>query len=83
MKSILNSICDCCGYSDLRFLNLDHIESRKNVSSEEKKLTSVDLWKYVKTKGLPKGYQVMCFNCNMAKGNRKYCPHQLDRMKRS
>ena len=74
-------ICACCGYSDFRFLSLDHIESRKNVPIEEKKLGGINLWRYLKEKGLPLGYQVLCHNCNIAKGDRKYCPHQLDKMK--
>ena len=83
-KKISNSdipICSCCGYNDIRFLNLDHIKSRKNIPQKEKKLNGIRLWKYIKSQGYPDGYQVMCFNCNIAKGNRKYCPHQLDRMK--
>ena len=71
-------ICACCGYSDLRFLALDHIESRKHLPPNEAKLNGILLWKYVKHKGLPKGFQVLCYNCNIAKGDRRYCPHQLD-----
>jgi len=83
-KKISNSdipICACCGYNDIRFLTLDHMHGRKYVSQKEKKLNGIQLWKYIKSQGYPDGYQVMCYNCNLAKGPRKYCPHQLDRMK--
>ena len=83
-KVISNSdvpICACCGYSDLRFLSVDHIDGRKNMSEKEKKLGSRNLWRYLIKIGLPSGYQILCHNCNIAKGQGKYCPHQLDKMK--
>ena len=83
-KVISNSdvpICACCGYSDLRFLSVDHIDGRKNLSVKEKKLGSRRLWIYLVKTGLPSGYQILCHNCNIAKGQGKYCPHQLDKMK--
>ena len=82
-KIISNSdvpICACCGYDDLRFLSLDHIDGRIKISEKEKKLISSGLWKYVKAQGFQKGYQVLCHNCNIAKGRGKYCPHQLDKI---
>lgn len=75
-------VCACCGYDDLRFLSLDHIYTRKHVSEKEKRLGGRMLWKYVKENGFPSMYQVMCYNCNIAKGTSQYCPHQLDRMKK-
>jgi hypothetical protein len=84
-KQISNSdvpICACCLYTDIRFLNLDHIDSRKSVPAEEKKLGGSTLWKYIKSKGYSKGYQILCYNCNFAKSDKKYCPHQLDKAKK-
>ena len=82
-KEISNSeipICACCGYDDIRFLSLDHIDGRTNVSTKEKKLVSGALWKFVIKQKFPKGYQILCHNCNIAKGRGKFCPHQLDKM---
>jgi len=73
-------ICACCGYSDIRFLSLDHINGREFVDDKERKLVSGALWKYVKSKGFRDGYQILCHNCNIAKGKGKYCPHQLDKI---
>ena len=73
-------VCACCGYSDIRFLSVDHIDGRKNLSVKEKKLGSRRLWIYLVKTGLPSGYQILCHNCNIAKGQEKYCPHQLDKM---
>ncbi len=61
-------VCACCGYSDIRFLSVDHIDGRKNLSVKEKKLNSHYLWKYLIKTGLPSGYQILCHNCNIAKG---------------
>ena len=83
-KVVSNSdipICACCGYSDLRFLSVDHIDGRKNLSVKEKKLGGSNLWKHLIKTGLPSGYQILCHNCNIAKGQEKYCPHQLDKLK--
>ena len=84
-KVVSNSdipICACCGYSDLRFLSVDHIDGRKNLSVKEKKLGGSNLWKHLIKTGLPSGYQILCHNCNIAKGQEKYCPHQLDKISR-
>ena len=62
-------------------MSVDYIDGRKNLSAKEKKLGSSHLWKYLIKIGLPNGYQILCYNRNIAKGQEKYCPHQLDKMK--
>ena len=57
-----------------------NIDGRTNVSTKEKKLVSGALWKFVIKQKFPKGYQILCHNCNIAKGIGKFCPHQLDKM---
>jgi len=82
-KEISNSdvpICACCKIDDIRFLTLDHIEGRKHLPKKEQKLVSLNLWRHVKKTGLPTGYQVLCYNCNIAKGTSHFCPHEIDRM---
>ena len=73
-------ICACCKIDDIRFLTLDHIEGRKHLPKKEQKLASLNLWRHVKKTGLPTGYQVLCYNCNIAKGTSYFCPHEIDRM---
>lgn len=73
-------ICACCKIDDIRFLTLDHIDGRKHLSKREQKLKTLVLWRHIKKIGFPKGYQILCYNCNIAKGTSLYCPHQLDRM---
>lgn len=70
--------CACCGEDEINFLSLDHIDG--GGTQERKKLNSRggnSFFFYLKKLGFPKGFQVLCHNCNMAKGIYKTCPHQL------
>ena len=70
--------CKCCGEQRLQFLAIDHIdgngtEHRKNVIGNQ----TVALW--LKRNKYPQGFQVLCHNCNSAKGFYGFCPHQVER----
>lgn len=67
-----NAICNCCKLTTFDFLVIDHI------SSEVKKkypFSGSKLYRWLKKNNYPKGFQVLCFNCNTGKGQEKYCPH--------
>ena len=66
--------CTCCGESRLPFLSIDHINGggRKHRQS----LKGGRIEQYLKKLGYPKGYQVLCHNCNMAYGLYGKCPHK-------
>lgn len=65
--------CACCGESELVFLQIDHIH---NDGSRHRKLVpSSQLYKWLKKKGFPPGFQTLCANCNQAKRFGE-CPHQ-------
>jgi hypothetical protein len=72
--------CRCCGEnSDIRFLAMDHINGRAHLPEEEKNLFDVPLAMWLKKNNYPEGeIQILCHNCNSAKGNSKdnKCPHQ-------
>ena len=64
--------CAHCGYSDIRALELDHINGDGNIHRRKLSgrsysgggtVTYLDL----KKKGFPNGYQVLCRNCNWIK----------------
>ena len=66
--------CACCGENILQFLTIDHI------SNDGYKTRSLgrgsSLYARLKRLGYPQGYQVLCFNCNLAKArNNGSCPH--------
>jgi len=67
--------CRCCGQnSHIDFLTVDHIDGRKNLPKEQKHLVAHGLISWLTRKNYPEGYQILCWNCNMAKGD-KECPH--------
>jgi len=63
--------CACCGLVQIEFLTIDHINGR----TPEDDLGGRQLYELLKRKNFPSGYQVLCFNCNQAKGLFGACPH--------
>ena len=66
------NVCLCCGESHFEFLTIDHINGGGNKHRQEVK--SVYLW--LVRNNFPVGFQVLCYNCNLAKGRYGYCPHE-------
>lgn len=74
--------CKCCGESLLEFLTIDHIggggtEHRRELRG---RVSSIYLW--LKRRGYPEGYRVLCMNCNFSLGMYGYCPHTPGRSDR-
>jgi len=69
--------CRCCKESSyIEFLQVDHVLGKKHLTKEEKKLSGTYLHKYLKEHEYPPGFQVLCANCNFAKGMYGKCPHE-------
>jgi len=72
--------CACCGESEHKFLSVDHVDGggrdhRKVIGDGGKALCN-----YLRKMGYPQeGFQLLCFNCNCAKGFFGECPHQTAR----
>ena len=66
--------CACCGEEILGLLCVDHIEGggTKHIS----KVGS--LYRWLKKNDWPKGYQVLCYNCNGSKGSGDLCVHKRE-----
>ena len=78
--------CSCCGLnSHIDFLDIDHITGKKEMESEPELVnlgysskldgTVLNLW--IIKNNFPKGFQILCKNCNQAKGmnkNNNECP---------
>lgn len=67
--------CACCGETAYEFLALDH---KNNDGAEERRKhgESGKIYMKAKREGFPKDrYQLLCHNCNQAKGYYGYCPH--------
>ena len=73
--------CACCGETQDEFLSIDHInndgaEHRKQLSKRSVRGGGGSLMhQWLKNEKYPEGFQVLCFNCNMAKGFYGQCPH--------
>ena len=70
--------CACCKESKYEFLVFDHIKGNGNLHrrSLEKKYDSRHIARYLIKNNFPDGFQVLCYNCNMAKSFYGKCPHQ-------
>lgn len=68
--------CACCGEMTYQFLSIDHIKGGGHKHREELKKLGYTLYQWLKKNNYPIGYQVLCFNCNQAKGLFGKCPHK-------
>ena len=69
--------CACCGENKDEFLSIDDIEG--TIHRKIKKQGVRDFYRWLMRNNYPKGFQVLCMNCNFAKGMSGKCPHQLDK----
>lgn len=72
--------CTCCGETEIEFLTIDHInndgaEHRRQIGRY--KSVGSNFYKWLKQNNFPKGFQVLCYNCNCGRGkNYGICPHK-------
>jgi len=75
--------CNCCGLnSHIEFLTVDHIAGRQEMDSEPElkklkymsKLSGTALVIWIIKNNFPKGFQILCHNCNQTKGYYGKCP---------
>ena len=68
--------CACCLASDIEFLTIDHI---KGGGQQHRRMIHCkpgdQFYRWLYEHKYFAGYQVLCFNCNSAKGFYGYCPH--------
>lgn len=64
-------MCMCCGETTYEFLTIDHVNGRKKGD----KRSGGQLYGWLIKNNFPPGFQVLCFNCNHAKGMFGVCPH--------
>lgn len=58
--------CANCGFSDIRALCLDHLDGGGDAERKGVR-TGWNYFRELKKRGFPKGYQVLCANCNLIK----------------
>lgn len=73
--------CACCGETHEAFLTIDHINGggRKHRLAIGACLSYI-LYRWIIEHNYPRNFQVLCFNCNIAKGQYGKCPHERQRV---
>ena len=66
--------CACCGETRAYFLVVDHINGNGASERAISRRTGKNLYMKLKQEGFPGGYQLLCANCNHAKGAGLACP---------
>ena len=68
-------VCACCGEPRKEYLTIDHVEGNGGKHLRELGLKGGDqFYRWLGQNNYPKGFQVLCFNCNLAKGSYSICP---------
>jgi len=68
-----NPKCKCCGENKYEFLAIDHIDG--GGKKHRKEVGCSNIYSWLKKNNYPKGFRVLCHNCNSALGFYGYCPH--------
>jgi hypothetical protein len=68
--------CACCGEQRIEFLAIDHING--GGGEERRSINYPDFSTWLRLRGWPDGYRVLCHNCNMSMGLYGYCPHKTE-----
>ena len=68
--------CNCCDESIYQFLTVDSLNGGD--SQLMKKHGTHNLAWLLRKLEYPEGYQVLCMNCNFARGKYGICPHKLN-----
>jgi len=71
--------CVCCGEKHIEFLSIDHIGGGGRQQKLKLKRWGINFYRWLRQNNFPKGYRVLCHNCNQAIGFYGYCPHQLEK----
>ena len=68
--------CACCGETYKEFLGIDHIKGNGNKHRKEIAKQYNNIYSFLVRNNYPKGYRILCHNCNMSLGFYGYCPHK-------
>ena len=70
--------CACCGEEIYQFLSIDHVN---NDGAAHKKLVGASgsaMCRWIIKNHFPVDIQILCYNCNCAKGFYGKCPHTME-----
>lgn len=70
--------CVCCSEIEYAFLTIDHIA--ENGSDHLRSIgasSNMSFYRWLRDNNYPSGFQILCWNCNIAKHNYNICPHYI------
>lgn len=73
--------CACCNEKEIKFLSLDHKYGGGTKHRQELQKNSIKpaggavIYNWIIKNNFPGGFQILCHNCNQAKGFYGVCPH--------
>lgn len=65
--------CECCNENQIQFLAVDHINGG---GGQHRKMIGGKITNFIIKNKFPKGYRILCHNCNMSLGIYGNCPHK-------
>lgn len=69
--------CVCCDETTPEFLGVDHVHNDGAQHRREVGGSGVNVYSWLRANGFPKDrFQLLCHNCNLAKGFYGECPHK-------
>jgi len=73
-------VCAGCEETRLEFLTIDHIDGggHKHRDKKGRRIGGTAIYHWLKKRGYPKGFRVLCMNCNCSRGFYGYCPHEFE-----
>lgn len=67
--------CTCCGEAQYEFLALDHKYGTTGKARAAERKSGISWYLKLRREGYPDHIQILCHNCNAAKGFYGACPH--------
>lgn len=75
--------CACCMEPRVEFLTVDHMkgDGKKHRLEVSGGNGGTQFYRWLIKNQFPKGFRVLCINCNFSFGMYGYCPHEKERLK--
>lgn len=70
--------CECCGVEQYEFLVLDHVNGGGSQHRKGTGMRGAGMIGWIIRNGYPDDFQVLCWNCNQARGYYGRCPHEAE-----
>lgn len=72
--------CNCCGENGKEFLTIDHIDGGGNTHRKSMGGRGTYIYNWIIKNNFPPMFQILCYNCNLAKAkNNNICPHKKEK----